>query len=682
MRFEGLQLGRYRLLHQVGRGGAGNVYLADDQRLTRQVAIKVIESEDPNSDVAKEATRLFEREARTIAMLSHPNILPLFDFGEETIEGSTFVYLVLPFCPEGSLVKWLSQFGGTPMLPPQQVLHIVQQAADALEYAHDKQIIHRDVKPSNFLIRSRKSTPDRPDLLLADFGIARFSLGTINASKTIRGTPKYMAPEQWRGAPVPATDQYALAIVAYELLTSRPPFMGTQEQVMYGHLLTQPQPPSAVNLRVTAAIDAVILQALAKQPEARFPSVSDFARAFQQAVTETGITPVISITPSSPYLGTIVSSPVPVSTYPPPVRDTPHISISNPGIVQSSELHATLNISTTEAIDGVNRTLTLSDGQHVKVAVPAGAYDGQVIRLENQVEPSSPNVPKRDLVVTIVVTPTSESAVIETIPGAAPPRFKWKTLMLIGFVVLILLAGLASFAINQFASKPTVTTTVSNKNNPFNALQATNSAATASAATNATATAQVAATAAVRANPYDSGSWTLALNEPLNKNSTSRWDEASGSCSFAPDGYHVTNAAQAAAPQVCIAHSHDYGDMTFQVNMKVLGGSAGGILFRSSGSASYYFRVNQNGTYALLACAGAGISCNTTLTNGFSSFINTGLNQSNTIAVVAKGNSIQLYVNGEPVNSVNNSLSLHGQVGVIAEAGSEVVFSNVRVWTA
>ena len=117
--------------------------------------------------------------------------------------------------------------------------------------------------------------------------------------------------------------------------------------------------------------------------------------------------------------------------------------------------------------------------------------------------------------------------------------------------------------------------------------------------------------------------------------------------------------------------------------MKIVSGSAGGIVFRSTGSASYYFRISQDGKYALFACAGAGSSCNQTLiSSSVSSYINTGLNQSNTIALVATGNSIQLYVNGEPVNSVNNSISLHGQIGVVAEGDSEVVFSNARVWTA
>src|SRR5205823_4244998 len=136
------------------------------------------------------------------------------------------------------------------------------------------------VKPANFLVRSRKDTPSRPDLLLADFGVARLTQGNVNMSKTIRGTPTYMAPEQWSAHPVSATDQYALAIMTYELLTGHPPFPGTQEQVMYQHLMVQPQPPSVVNARIPPGIDAVILRALAKRPTERYASVSAFAYAF------------------------------------------------------------------------------------------------------------------------------------------------------------------------------------------------------------------------------------------------------------------------------------------------------------------------------------------------------------------------------------------------------------------
>jgi eukaryotic-like serine/threonine-protein kinase len=261
---EGLQLGRYRLLRLVGRGATSEVYLAEDQRDGRQVALKVVQSENLANEDARDIALLFQREAHTIARLNHPNILPLFDFGEEVINDTPLVYLVMPYCPEGTLARWLRQRAGSLILQPHEVLHIVQQAADALECAHEQQIVHRDVKPPNFLIRSRKNIPD---VLLADFGLARLTHGTTNTSYAIRGTPVYMSPEQWSGYAVPASDQYALAIMAYELLTNRLPFRGTYHQVMYQHFTTPPPPPSTVNLRITSAIDEVILRALAKEPE-------------------------------------------------------------------------------------------------------------------------------------------------------------------------------------------------------------------------------------------------------------------------------------------------------------------------------------------------------------------------------------------------------------------------------
>jgi eukaryotic-like serine/threonine-protein kinase len=109
MLFEGIQLGQYHIRRLVGRGGTGDVYLADDQKLLRQVALKIVQIGDPTSEIAKEATRLFQREALMVAKLNHPNILPLFDFGETVVSGVTISYLVTPFCPEGSLTAWLRQ---------------------------------------------------------------------------------------------------------------------------------------------------------------------------------------------------------------------------------------------------------------------------------------------------------------------------------------------------------------------------------------------------------------------------------------------------------------------------------------------------------------------------------------------------------------------------------------------
>lgn len=290
MPLEGLQLGRYQLSRLLGSGGMGEVYLATDTRINRQVAIKVIRDEAtayPDAKATQESARLFQREMKAVSVLDHPNILPLYDFGEESANRTTLTYMVMPFRQEGSLADWLQQRGSSDVLSPQDVTYFINQAADALQHAHDHHLIHQDIKPSNFLIRSRAGNPNRPDLLLADFGIAKFTTATATASQSIRGTPAYMAPEQWDGQPVPATDQYALAVMAYQLLTGRPPFIGGPGQVMRQHFTAQPQAPSGLNPRIPSTLDAVILKALAKQPEDRFPSIAEFSTAFQQALLST-----------------------------------------------------------------------------------------------------------------------------------------------------------------------------------------------------------------------------------------------------------------------------------------------------------------------------------------------------------------------------------------------------------
>jgi hypothetical protein len=133
--------------------------------------------------------------------------------------------------------------------------------------------------------------------------------------------------------------------------------------------------------------------------------------------------------------------------------------------------------------------------------------------------------------------------------------------------------------------------------------------------------------------------------------------------------------------QPCVAHQTKFSDMTFEVQMNLLSGNGGGILLRAGTSASYYLRISSNGLYTLFVCTETGTSCNKVLTSNFSGQITQGLHQSNTIAVVARGSRIELYINYERVDSVTDSTSSSGQIGFVAEAGSEVVFSHVRVWT-
>jgi len=243
----------------------------------------------------------------------------------------------------------------------QEIAHFIVQAADALQHAHDHHIIHQDVKPSNFLIWSKKNTNGLPNLLLADFGIAKISSLTSSISQASRGTPTYMAPEQWSGNAVPATDQYALATMAYELLIGHPPFRGRPEQMMFHHFSTQPTQPSTLNKSLPTSIDAVLLRALAKKPEERFATITDFVTAFQQTLPGTG------------------------------------------------DLHATLAIHRTEATGGTTRILTLPGRRKEEIVIPAGIQDKQILHLEGLGEPYYDGGPKGALVLTITISAGDET---------------------------------------------------------------------------------------------------------------------------------------------------------------------------------------------------------------------------------------------------------------------------------
>ncbi len=299
MAFEGIQLGRYQVCQMLGRGGMGEVYLAEDSRIRRHVAIKVVRSElttYPDLEKAGRSARLFEHEMKIISQLDHPHILPLYDYGEVEVDEKTITYMVMPYRPEGSLSTWLRQRKSAEPLAAGHVATFISQAADALHHAHKCQVVHQDVKPSNFLIRVRPEKPEQPDLLLTDFGISRFTT-VSQSSQAIQGTPTYMAPEQWEGHPTYASDQYALAVMAYELLVGRAPFEGRLESIMFKHVNIVPPSASSLMSALPSAFDEVLLRALAKKPEERFASIADFASAFQ-AVCDAELPTIIRARPS------------------------------------------------------------------------------------------------------------------------------------------------------------------------------------------------------------------------------------------------------------------------------------------------------------------------------------------------------------------------------------------------
>src|SRR5947209_7781975 len=223
------RVGRYRILKKLGQGGMGAVYLAHDEQLDRQVALKVPNFSPGDSD----SMLRFHREARSAATLSHPNLCPVYDVGEI---GGTH-YLTMAYI-EG---RPLSEVVHEGPLDPHQAAEIVRRTALALEEAHTRGVIHRDLKPSNIML-----TP-RGEPVVMDFGLARRNAPgdvRLTQSGTVMGTPAYMSPEQVEGdvaALGPATDIYSLGVILYELLTGRVPFQGSLGQVM-AQILTQPPP--------------------------------------------------------------------------------------------------------------------------------------------------------------------------------------------------------------------------------------------------------------------------------------------------------------------------------------------------------------------------------------------------------------------------------------------------------
>ncbi len=284
--FIGAQFDEYRIDSLLGKGNMARIYLATDVRLGRKAAIKVIRH-GHHSDAQYLAR--FEREARAIAQLNHPHIIQLYRFGQ----ADDLLYMAMQYIEGASLAVVLSSYRADGQyIETEEAARLVREIGTALDYAHQKGVIHRDVKPPNIMLDITARA------ILADFGLVLIKADGTRGG--VLGTPHYIAPEQARSSANagPTSDLYSLGVIMYEMFTNTRPFDAPKPvEVAMMHITQPPRPPRELRPTISPALEAVILKAMAKKPEDRYQSAAALIAALEQALQEGGIS---SATPGEP----------------------------------------------------------------------------------------------------------------------------------------------------------------------------------------------------------------------------------------------------------------------------------------------------------------------------------------------------------------------------------------------
>ncbi len=433
----GQQLGQYRLLRLLGSGGFAEVYLGEHVHLGSQAAIKVLHT----NLATPEDIAAFRTEARTLATLVHPHIIRLLDFG---VEGST-PFLVLDYAPNGSLRTRL--LARTP-LPLATVLPLVRQVAEALHYAHEQKLIHRDVKPENLLLGRNN------EVLLTDFGIATVAQNTSQQrTEGVAGTAAYMAPEQLQGKPRPASDLYSLGVVVYEWLTGERPFRGGPIEVATQQILTPPPPLREKVPTLPAAVEQVVLTALAKDPRERFGSVRAFATALEQAARPEAAPTTFQTAPDA--LATRLPTPPgrqPVSAPPASGQPAPNTPGASTPLIYDAPTRLTSPEAPTPSIHDAPTQLT--------PATPGGWASPTPVPTSTPSTPQAWLDPARGNETLRAVAPPGATPVPPTMrgePGGLPPtlpppsrrRVGWVAVLSVVLVLIVVGSGLGVLGANH-----------------------------------------------------------------------------------------------------------------------------------------------------------------------------------------------------------------------------------------
>ncbi len=600
----GQHIDDYRLTRLIGTGSFSEVYLGEHIVDRTLVAVKML-------NVNQENWKEFVKEVGTTFRLKHPHIVNLLAFGMSIDE---IPYLVMDYAPNGTLRQRHPK--GT-RLPLDTIISYLSPLAQALQYAHDRRVIHRDVKPENVLIGQNG------EILLSDFGIAvtapiEQSLKTQNQG----GTIPYMAPEQIRGKPQPASDQYALGIMAYEWLCGIRPFQGsTMWEIIDQHLFQSPPSLREMLPDLPPMVEACILKALAKDPCDRFATVQEFVTTLELACQgETILKPLADKTVS-------INTSEGKETQSTQMMDTTIQPSTHPPAPQSDPKQHRKGI-----VIIIPFLLLLLSGSilYAFVGSPLSANRENVGNKLGKVKQPSPTARE-------IVTPTVDSQ--------------------------------ATTAAQQ-AILATQTTAAQQ------AILATQTAAAEEIAATQTVLAQMTATAqastpqglyrTVTSQP-PSFSDSLAAQSPRSWNSTS-------TCAFSDGKYVISTPAGHFQP--CYAVGTNLCNLGYQVQMTTLSGDGGGLIFRNTNNNGYRLRVGPDGTYDL-------VNASYTVTSGSSKAIHQGINATNRLTIIAQGSKIYLYINSQYVTSTIDTAASCGAIGLMAVgfgSAGKAAFSNAEVW--
>lgn len=616
---EGTTLGRYELQRRVAQGGMAEIYLGYDRRVRRQVAVKVLYGRN------EAFIRRFEREALALGTLTHDHILPLYDFGQQ----GPWYYLIMPYVKGGTLRDYLQK---RKRLTLKEAGSFVDQIASALQCAHNHGVMHRDVKPSNILLR--------PDgyAYLVDFGLVKATMAgeSLTNAGTIVGTPEYMAPEQSHGVSDHRSDIYSLGVILYQMLTGQLPFTAESPvAVSLKHIQTTPTSPRKLNSEITPGIEEVILRAMAKDPRERYQEARELSIAYWKAL---------------------------------PQKQTELVGDGD--LMAAGPEISDRSVEGTEIARGISSgsTLPLQSANHLQAYRPATPLLIPLVEMAG--EPTD-------------AIPIHENMASK--PGDSATNAVSKAHRLrIPLIALACLALLMAIPLGLFWGLQHSQKTTSMTRQQLQANLTAIAAARAQAQLQATLAAQSRVQGPTGADTGLNTGQLLYASDM--KNPGGGWVNDGSQCSFSPQGYHV-HVYTPYRVAWCYSSQEQFSDAKITVQAQLLHGNIYGLIFRlNPANRSFYaLEINNNGEYRFVRAQGNNpLNWLTLIDWTPSSAIQKGYGHINTFTVLAKGPELSFYINRVFIGSFSDKTYTSGFIALLAgednNGEAEAIFDNVGVY--